>query len=89
MDGENSEIFNLGSNQGFSVKEIVETAREVTNHLLPVKIGKRRAGDSNMLIASSEKAKRTLGWRPTRTSVHKIIKDAWNWHRNNPNGYEA
>ncbi|MFF2876369.1 UDP-glucose 4-epimerase GalE [Gottfriedia sp. NPDC057991] len=89
MDGGNSEIFNLGSNQGFSVIEIVDTAREVTNQSLPVKIGERRAGDPSMLIASSEKAKRTLGWRPTRTSIHKIIKDAWNWHRNNPHGYEG
>lgn len=84
--GENN-IFNLGSNQGFSVKEIVETARKITGHAIPAQIGDRRVGDPSILVASSEKAKTILGWNPTRTNIEKIIEDAWNWHRANPNGY--
>lgn len=87
QDGGESNVFNLGSSQGFSVKEIVETAREVTEHPIPAQIGPRRAGDPSMLIAASEKAKQVLGWKPTRTSINKIIKDAWSWHRTNPDGY--
>ncbi|MFD1606468.1 UDP-glucose 4-epimerase GalE [Oceanobacillus luteolus] len=82
-----SDIFNLGSNQGFSVKEMIETARTVTGKEIPVKIGKRRAGDPSTLIASSEKAKRILGWNPTRTDITKIMEDAWNWHSTHPTGY--
>lgn len=85
--GGESDIFNLGSNQGFSVKEMIDTAREVTGKEIPAKSGVRRAGDPSTLIASSEKAKRVLGWEPARTSIEKIIKDAWNWHFANPNGY--
>jgi len=83
-----SDIFNLGSNQGFSVKEMIDTARTVTGKEILEKTGKRRAGDPGILIASSEKAKRILGWQPTRTSITNIIEDAWNWHVHHPNGYE-
>jgi UDP-glucose 4-epimerase len=86
--GGDSNIFNLGSSQGFSVKEIVEAAREVTGHPIPAKIAERRAGDPSRLIASSEKAKKVLGWQPKRTNIRQIIQDAWNWHQNHPNGYE-
>jgi UDP-glucose 4-epimerase len=82
-----SDIFNLGSNQGFSVKEMIDTARAVTSKEIPEKSGERRAGDPSILIASSDKAATVLGWKPTRTSIEKIIQDAWNWHTNNPNGY--
>jgi UDP-glucose 4-epimerase len=82
-----SNIFNLGSNQGFSVKEMIDTARQVTGKEIPAKVGERRAGDPSVLIASSEKANQVLGWKPTRTSITKIIQDAWNWHVNHPNGY--
>ncbi|WP_156290645.1 UDP-glucose 4-epimerase GalE [Oceanobacillus salinisoli] len=85
--GGDSNIFNLGSNEGFSVKEMIETAREVTGKEIPVQIGKRRPGDPSILIASSEKAKNVLGWNPTRTSVMQIIQDAWNWHSSHPQGY--
>lgn len=84
-----SNIFNLGSNQGFSVKEIIETARVVTGHAIPAQIGTRRAGDPSTLIASSEKAKNILGWQPTRTSIKQIITDAWKWHQNHSNGYNG
>lgn len=82
-----SEVFNLGSNTGFSVKEIIDVARKVTDHPIPAVIGERRAGDPSKLIASSKKAKEKLGWNPSKTNVEKIIQDAWNWHKNNPKGY--
>ncbi|OZU88282.1 UDP-glucose 4-epimerase GalE [Virgibacillus indicus] len=86
-NGGESDIFNLGSNQGFSVKEMIDAAREVTCKEIPVKSGERRAGDPSTLIASAEKAKRVLGWNPARTSIEQIIKDAWNWHASHPHGY--
>jgi UDP-glucose 4-epimerase len=86
-DGE-SDVFNLGSSQGFSVNEMISAARSVTGKDIPVKVGPRRAGDPSILIASSDKARQVLGWNPTYTSVTKIIEDAWNWHSSNPNGYE-
>ncbi|MGG3467572.1 UDP-glucose 4-epimerase GalE [Neobacillus pocheonensis] len=88
QNGGESHIFNLGSSQGFSVKEIVETARTVTGIDIPVQMGERRSGDPSTLIASSEKAKQLLGWNPARTSIQQIISDAWNWHKHNPNGYQ-
>ena len=87
-DGGKSDIFNLGSSQGFSVKDMIDTARTVTGKEIPAKSGERRAGDPGVLIASSEKAATVLGWHPTRTSIEKIIQDAWNWHSSNPNGYQ-
>lgn len=89
QNGGESDIFNLGSNQGFSVKEMVDAARQVTGHKIPAQIGERRPGDPSTLIASSEKAKNILKWNPTRTSITKIIEDAWNWHRNHPQGYQT
>src|SRR5690625_756178 len=76
-EGGNSNIVNRGSSQGFSVKEMVEAARKVTGHEIPAKIGKRRPGDPSTLIASSDKAQKILGWNPMRTSIQKIIEDAW------------
>ncbi|WP_430509546.1 UDP-glucose 4-epimerase GalE [Gottfriedia solisilvae] len=86
--GGESNIFNLGSSQGYSVKEIIETAREVTGHWIPSEVTERRQGDPSSLIASSEKAMDVLGWRPKRASIHEIIKDAWNWHQSNQTGYQ-
>ncbi len=88
QDGGESNIFNLGSSQGFSVKEIIETAREITGHEIPAKVAERRAGDPSTLIAGSEKAKQILGWSPSRTDIKRIITDAWNWHQANPQGYK-
>ena len=87
-DGGKSQIFNLGSSTGFSVKEIIDVARQVTGHPIPEKIGQRRAGDPSTLIASSEKAARILNWEPKRTEINRIITDAWRWHQNNPKGYQ-
>ena len=88
MNGGESNVFNLGSSQGFSVKEIVEAVRNVTKLPIPEKIGERRAGDPSTLIASSEKARKILGWNPTRTNIDRIISDAWRWHQSHKNGYE-
>ncbi|TWT00518.1 UDP-glucose 4-epimerase GalE [Planomicrobium sp. CPCC 101079] len=86
-DGQ-SDVFNLGSSQGFSVNEMIDTARTVTGKEIPAQIGPRRAGDPSILIASSDKARQVLGWNPTRTSVTKIFEDAWAWHSAHPAGYE-
>ena len=82
-----SDIFNLGNGNGYSVKEVIDVARKVTGHKIPAEVKERRAGDPATLIASSEKAKNVLGWRPQFDTLEKIISDAWNWHKNNPNGY--
>ena len=87
--GNDSNIFNLGNGVGFTVKEVVETARKVTGHPIPAKEEPRRAGDPSTLIASSEKAKDILGWKPKFDDLETIITTAWNWHKNHPNGYEA
>lgn len=87
-NGGESDVFNLGSSQGFSVKEMIDAARTVTGKDIPVNIGARRAGDPGTLIASSDKARSVLGWNPVHTSVEKIIGDAWNWHSTHPAGYE-
>lgn len=87
-DGGESDVFNLGSSRGFSVKEMIDAAREVTGHEIPAEMGVRRAGDPSKLIASSEKAKNVLGWNPKRTEVHQIIKDAWRWHQKYPRAYD-
>ena len=87
-DGNDSNIFNLGNGVGFTVKEVVETARKVTGHPIPAKEEPRRAGDPSMLIASSAKAKEVLGWNPQYADLETIIDTAWNWHKNHPNGYQ-
>ncbi len=88
-NGNESNIFNLGNGVGFTVKEVVETARKVTGHPIPAKVETRRAGDPSTLIASSSKAKEILGWNPKFDDLQTIITTAWKWHRNHPNGYEA
>ena len=85
-DGENN-IFNLGNGVGFTVKEVIDTAREVTGHPIPAKVTPRRAGDPAQLIASSEKARTVLGWNPQHADLKEIIETAWNWHKNHPNGF--
>jgi len=85
--GNESNVFNLGNEAGYSVKEVIETARRVTNHPIPAKIEARRAGDPAVLVASSEKAKSILGWEAQFGSLEKMIADAWNWHKKNPNGF--
>ena len=85
--GGESNIFNLGNGQGFSVKEMIEAAEEATGHDIKVEIGQRRAGDPAQLIASSEKARSVLGWKPRFTDVRAVIGTAWKWHQQHPEGY--
>ena len=88
LKGRDKLIYNLGSGKGYSVREVIETARQVTGHLIPVKELSRRPGDSARLVASSEKIKRELGWKPEHDDLHEIIQSAWEWHKAHPNGYE-
>ena len=87
-NGSESDIFNLGNGVGYSVREVIETARKVTGHPIPATETSRRAGDPARLVASSEKAKKILGWKPVHDSLEEIIVSAWNWHKNHPNGYD-
>lgn len=86
--GGQSGPFNLGCGDGFSVKEIIETARKVTGKAIPAVIEPRRAGDPSTLIASNHKARQVLGWKPER-GLEDIIADAWTWHQSHPDGYGA
>lgn len=88
MNGGESDIFNLGNGIGYSVREVIETARAVTGHSIPAIETERRAGDPARLVASSEKARKILGWNPVHDSLEEIIASAWNWHKNHPNGYK-
>jgi UDP-glucose 4-epimerase len=74
-------IFNLGNGQGFSVREVIESARRVTGHAIPAELHPRRAGDPAVLVAGSEKAIRELGWKPRYTQLDDIIRTAWVWHQ--------
>lgn len=87
MDGGKSDVFNLGTEAGFSVREIVEMAKKVTGINFKVVEEARRAGDPSVLIASNAKAKRILGWEPKHTNIENIIQSAWNWHKSHPYGY--
>lgn len=80
-------IYNLGNGEGFSVKEIIESARKITQKDIPITITSRRSGDPAILISSSQKAKKDLGWTPMFTDIEKIIETAWKWHSTHPNGY--
>src|SRR5215211_6718349 len=81
-------IYNLGSGTGYSVREVIETARQVTGRPIPVNELPRRPGDSARLVASAEKIKRELGWEPEHDNLREIISSAWGWHKSHPNGYE-
>lgn len=85
--GGDSAVYNLGNGRGYSVREVVETARRVTGHPIPARVEPRRAGDPAVLVASSARAMAELGWRPSRTSLEDIVASAWAWHQAHPNGY--
>jgi UDP-glucose 4-epimerase len=80
-------IYNLGNGQGFSVRQVIEVARKVTGHAIPVIESPRRSGDPGILIASSEKIRRELGWMPRFAKLEDIVSSAWEWHRRHPDGY--
>jgi len=83
-----SRKYNLGNGRGFSVKQVIETARQITGHPIPAEIGPRRPGDPAVLIASSETINHDLNWRPRYPHLTKIIETAWSWHQAHPQGYE-
>ncbi|GLI04994.1 UDP-glucose 4-epimerase GalE [Paenibacillus tyrfis] len=85
--GGDSSVYNLGNGKGFSVKEVIDIAREVTGHAIPAVVEARRAGDPAVLVASSERGRTELGWQPKRDSLKQIIASAWAWHQANPDGY--
>ncbi len=89
MKGGKSNVFNLGNGVGFTVKEVIDVARSVTGHPIPAEISPRRAGDPAQLVASSEKAKSVLGWKPQYDSLETIVDSAWKWHKAHPNGFEG
>ena len=84
---EGSRTYNLGNGRGFSVKEVVDMAREVTGRSIPTRVVARRPGDPAVLVASSDKIRRELGWEPKYPDLRTIMEMAWNWHLSNPKGY--
>jgi len=81
LKGDNSEIFNLGNGNGFSVKQVIETARKVTGKPIKVVESERRPGDPPTLVGSGEKARKVLGWQPQYPYLQDMISHAWNWHQ--------
>ena len=86
--GGSSDVFNLGNGTGYSVREIIDTARRVTGKEIKAVAEPRRGGDPSVLIASNKKAAQVLGWKPV-LGLEQIISDAWVWHSGHPNGYEG
>jgi UDP-glucose 4-epimerase len=84
-----SRRYNLGNGQGFTVREVIEAARQITGHPIPAEIGPRRPGDPAVLVASSDTLRRELGWEPQYPDLRAIIASAWRWHQAHPRGYEA
>jgi UDP-glucose 4-epimerase len=82
-----SRFYNLGNGEGFTVKEVIDTAREITGRAIRADVGPRRAGDPAVLVASSDKIRKELGWVPRFPHVREIIESAWRWHQANPDGY--
>ncbi len=88
LEKQDKMIYNIGSGKGFSVREVIETARKVTGHAIPAVESPRRPGDSARLVASPQKIMSELGWKPEHTNMQEILSSAWEWHKANPNGYK-
>jgi UDP-glucose 4-epimerase len=88
-NGGASDRMNLGNGKGYSVREVIETSRKVTSRPIAVREEPRRAGDPSVLVASAEKARRILGWKPQRPELEEIISSAWRWHEIHPQGYQT
>lgn len=86
---EGSRVYNLGNGSGYSVREVIDTARAVTGRDIPAVVGDRRPGDPAMLVAASDKIRKELGWSPDYPDLQAIIRTAWEWHRHHPNGYHS
>ena len=82
-----SRVYNLGNSEGFTVKEVIDTAREVTGRAIRADVAPRRAGDPAVLVAASDRIRKELGWAPQFPQLREIIDSAWRWHQTNPNGY--
>jgi UDP-glucose 4-epimerase len=82
-------IYNLGNGRGFSVREVIDSVRKVTGRAIPVKESPRRPGDPAVLVASSEKIKRELGWKPDYADLEGIVRSAWAWRKSHPDGYAS
>ncbi len=89
LEGTMQGAYNLGNGSGYSVREVIDTAREVTGHDIPAVTAPRRPGDPARLVAAAEKAHRELGWKPRYPDLKTIMEHAWAWHQKHPNGYEA
>ena len=87
LKGGDNNVFNLGNGVGFTVKEVIDVARKVTGHPIPAEISPRRAGDPAQLVASSDKAKDVLGWKPQYADLETIVSSAWAWHKSHPHGF--
>lgn len=88
-DGHDSDVYNLGNGNGFSVKEVIQAAEEVTGLTAPKEMAPRRAGDPAVLVAGSNKIRQDLGWKPEYVDIKNIIATAWRWHKDNPEGYSG
>ena len=84
-----SDYINLGNGQGYSVMEVIDTARQVTQSEIPIKIEPRRAGDPSRLVANAEKARALLGWKPAHPDLTSILRTAWEWKVKHPRGYSS
>lgn len=87
LDGFEGDVYNLGNDKGYSVKEVIETARQITDQPIPAVITQRRAGDPAILVSSSKKAKKELGFKPSISNLEQIIQTAWQWHKDHPDGF--
>jgi UDP-glucose 4-epimerase len=86
---ERSQNYNLANGKGFSVREVIEAAREVTGHAIPVVEAERREGDPPIMIGDSSRIKAELGWEAHYRDLKAIIASAWEWHQSHPKGYES
>jgi UDP-glucose 4-epimerase len=84
-----SRLYNLGNGLGYTVREVIETAREITGHPIPAIDGPRRPGDPAELVASSAKIQRELGWQPRYPELRDIVQSAWAWHSAYPDGHAS
>ena len=82
-----SGVYNLGNGEGYTVKEVIDVCRKITNHPIPMSIKPRRSGDCTTLVADSSKARDEMGWEPRYPDLESIITSAWNWHQKYPDGY--
>lgn len=87
QDNHPSTVYNIGSGRGYSVREVVDVARNVTEVEIPLEVAARRFGDVARLVADSERIRSELGWQPRYPSLEEMVATAWHWHRKHPDGY--